>query len=312
MFDVLAVGELNVDIILSGLKRPPVMGEEVLSETYTECMGSSTAICACAMASLGMHTTFFGKLGMDNHGELVMKSLGRYGIDTTHVLRAPEYTTGVTVSMSMPGDRAMVTYFGDTIDAFTAEEVPLEKIQARHIHVGSFFLQAKLRPGLKELFRRAHAQGMTTSLDAGWDDTGSWREALGDVLSETDFFFPNEKEAECIAGTADMEEAARIIAGMGCNTIVKWGSKGSLYCSKDGKEAYRCGSFKVTPVDTTGAGDSFNAGFLTAFLQGKSIPECMRYGNATGAVSVCYEGGATHCPTAEDVAQMLQGKQREL
>lgn len=311
MFDVLAIGELNVDLVLSGLKQPPVMGEEILADNYTECMGSSTAICACAIGSLGMKTAFFGKLGMDNYGKIVTGTMERYGIDTSTIVRSPEYQTGVTVSMSMPGDRAMVTYFGDTINSITADEVPLEKIMPRHIHVGSYFLQTKLQPGLKALFARAHALGMTTSLDAGWDETGGWRESLGDVLTETDFFFPNEKEAECITGTADMEEAARIIAGMGCNAIVKWGSKGSLYCSKDGEE-FRCGSFKVNPVDTTGAGDSFNAGFITAFLQGKTIPECLRYGNATGAVSVCYEGGTTHCPTAEDVEQMLKGEQREL
>lgn len=307
MFDLLAVGELNVDIVLSGLKQPPVMGEEILAERYTECMGSSTAICACAAASLGVKTAFFGKLGMDAHGELVLDTLGRYGVDAGAVLRAPEWRTGVTVSMSMPKDRAMVTYFGDTIDAFEADAVPLECIKARHIHVGSFFLQTRLQPGLEGLFRRAKELGMTTSLDAGWDERGRWADALGGVLSQTDYFFPNEREAACISGTQDMEEAARRIAGMGCTAVVKLGAEGSLVCDRGGR-LYRAEPFRTCAVDTTGAGDSFNAGFIAAMLKGKSLEECMRYGNATGAVSVQYEGGTSHCPMPDEVERMMNGQ----
>ena len=304
MFDVLAVGELNVDVVLTGLKQPPVMGQEILAEQYTECMGSSTAICACAVSSLGAKTAFFGKLGEDSRGDLVANTLQRYGVDTRTIIRSGELCTGVTVSMSMPGDRAMVTYFGDTINSFEAADVPLESVRARHIHVGSYFLQTRLHSGLTELFRRARKLGMTTSLDAGWDEHGSWANALGDVLTQTDYFFPNEKEAACIAGTEDMEEAARRIAGMGCTAVLKLGSKGALACDREGRLHYGQ-AFRVPVVDTTGAGDSFNAGFLRAALNGASLEECMAYGNATGAVSVGYEGGTTHCPTPDEVERLL-------
>ena len=200
----------------------------------------------------------------------------------------------------------MVTYFGDTIDSLEACEVPLEKIRARHIHVGSFFLQTHLQPGLTELFRQARALGMTTSLDAGWDEHGRWKRALGDVLSQTDYFFPNEREAACIAGTEDMEDAARRIAAMGCTTVVKMGARGSIACDRQGK-LHRAKAFRVQPVDTTGAGDSFNAGFLVAALAGKTLEECLEYGNAVGAVSVCYEGGTSHCPRPDEVERLING-----
>lgn len=305
MFDLIAVGELNVDIVFSGLKQLPVMGEEILGENFTQCMGSSTALCACASSALGLKTAFFGKLGMDAYGTIVSDTLERFGIDTSHLVRSPEYRTGVTVSMNLGKDRALLTCFGDTIDGFCADDVPLEKLGARHLHVGSYFLQTKLHSGLTSLFRKAHALGMTTSLDAGWDEKGRWSEAMGDVLSETDFFFPNEKECVEIARNECIEDAARIIASRGCTAVVKLGEEGSLACTKSGN-LLRAGAFRANVVDTTGAGDNFNAGFLSAFLSGKPLDLCLKYGNAAGAVSVGYEGGCSHRLTMREMEDLIR------
>lgn len=306
MYDLLAVGELNVDIVLNGLKQPPALGMEILAEGYTECMGSSTAICACAAASLGMKTAFFGKLGTDAHGRLVSQTLRRYGVETGGIITGDDYRTGVTVSISTSSDRALVTYFGDTIDCFGAEEVELERLRARHLHVGSYFLQSKLHPGLHALFRQAHEMGMTTSLDAGWDETGGWRTSLGDVLAYTDFFFPNEKEAQAITGCSDMVPAACALAGMGCTAVVKLGGRGSLACRAGGEKVISAGPLQTHVVDTTGAGDSFNAGFLCAFVEGKKLEECLVYGNAAGAVSVTRVGGTAQCPTRREVEEAIR------
>ena len=308
MYDLLTAGELNADLILTGLKQAPVLGLEILADGYKECMGSSTAICACAASSLGLRTAFFGKVGGDAYGDLAMKTLRRWGVDTGAVIRSPQMRTGVTVSMSTPHDRALVTWYGDTIDSFDAEEIPLGTLPARHLHVGSYFLQRRLHAGLPEAFRRAREMGMTTSLDAGWNERGDWTESLGSVLPQTDYFFPNEKEAACIAGTDDMDEAARRIAAMGCTAVIKLGAEGSLCCGKDGR-ILRCEGFRVRAVDTTGAGDSFNAGFLRAVLRGEPPERCLLWGNAAGAVCVQHEGGASRCPAPEEAEALI--RQRE-
>ena len=305
-FDMMCVGELNVDLILSGVRQAPVFGKEILAEDYTECMGSSTAICACVAASLGLNVGFYGKLGQDRYGDIVMEALRRYGVSERYIERQPRYRTGLTVSVSSSSDRAMVTCFGDTIDAFEADEVRLEGMGARHIHAGSYFIQPRLRKGIPSLYARAHALGMTTSLDAGWDEYGRWGGDLEDTLRHTDYFFPNEKEAEAIAGTSDLEQAAVRIARMGCNCIVKMGGQGALLCEKYSDAPRHFAPYKTSVVDTTGAGDSFNAGFLTARLSGLDYEDCMRWGNASGAVSVTRTGGSTRCPARDEVEQTIR------
>ena len=306
MKDLLFAGELNVDLILTGVRQAPAFGIEILADGYTECLGSSTAICACAAASLGLTASFFGKLGVDRFGSIVMDALKRYGVDTSPVVASEAYRTGLTVSISAQHDRAMVTCFGDTIDAFDADEVPLEAAGARHLHAGSFFLQPRVRKTLPALYERARALGMTTSLDAGWDEFERWNDGLPEILPFTDFFFPNEKEACAIAGTSDIFEAAVKIAGMGSHVMVKCGPDGAVLCRRGSSEPVRFPPFATRVVDSTGAGDSFNAGALYAFLKGMPLEDCVRYGNATGAVSVTRPGGTTACPTLEEVEKTLR------
>jgi len=291
---------------MTGVRQAPVFGAEILSDSYTECLGSSTAICACAASSLGLSTNFFGRLGKDRFGEIVLNALTRYGIDTSLIDISEGYKTGVTVSISSAEDRAMVTCFADTIDSFDAEEVPLEQANARHLHAGSYFFQQRVRKNLPALYEKAKKLGMTTSLDAGWDEMARWNEGLQEILRFTDFFFPNEKEACAIVGTEDILEASVKIARMGANVVVKCGPDGAVLCPRGSDEPRRFPPFKTRVVDSTGAGDSFNGGVLYAFLMGKTLDECVRYGNAAGAVSLTRAGGTTACPTLPEVERTLR------
>lgn len=304
--DLFCAGELNVDLVLSGFQSAPTLGTEIMGDDYTVCLGSSTAICACVAASLGTPTGFYGRLGCDHFGRVALEGLKKYSVETEFIDVSSQYRTGLTVSVSTEKDRAMATCFGDTIDAFASEEIPLERANARHIHIASYFIQPKVRGGLAAVYRRAKALGMTTSLDAGWDEQERWHDGLFDILPYTDFFFPNEREAEAITGVSDMPEAARRIAAMGTNAVVKCGSEGVVLCEKHGGRPVRIPGFRAKVIDTTGAGDSFNGGFLHAFLRGMPLEECARFGNAAGAVSVTRLGGTTSCPTLEDVLGVLR------
>src|SRR5690606_19939561 len=142
--------------------------------------------------------------------------------------------------------------------------------QTRHIHVGSFFLQRQLRPGLPRLFEEARKRGVTTSLDVGWDDSGNWDYGIAEVLKFTDIFLPNDQEATRIAGMTTVEEALPILTRYAGQVVVKCGAEGAAFMDKDAGEIVRQAGFKTKPVDTTGAGDSFNAGYIYASLQGYS------------------------------------------
>jgi sugar/nucleoside kinase (ribokinase family) len=303
--DLLCAGELNVDLVLSGFHSMPVQGREIMGEDYTLCLGSSSANCCCVAASLGLSALFYGKLGQDHFGQVAMEGLERYGVDTRLIRRDPGWRTGLTVCVSATGDRAMATCFGDTIDAFDALDVPLEEADARHIHMASYFFQPRVRARLPILYKRAKTMGMTTSLDAGWDEQGRWEEGLVEALSVTDFFFPNESEACAIAGTDNVQRAARYIAALGTNAVVKCGEKGTLLCTREG-EVLEAPPYRTVVVETTGAGDSFNAGFLYAYLRGIPLDQCLRFGNAAGAVSVTRIGGTTACPTLAEVQRVME------
>jgi len=306
MLDILFAGELNIDAIMGGVKQMPVFGKEILCETYREVPGSSTGNCACAAASLGLKTAIFSRLGTDRFGDIVLGALKKYDIDLSFLDISEDYHTGVTVSLSNDVDRAMITCFGDTIDCFDAEEIPIDRANARHLHAGSFFLQPRVRKGLAGVFEKARVMGMTTSLDAGWDEHGKWHDALDDVLLHTDFFFPNESEAEAITGESDPMRAAVQLAGLGCNVVVKLGGSGSIYCPKHSADAQLYPAYKTRVVETTGAGDSFNAGFLYGYLNGMEIGDCMRMGNAVGALSVMRNGGSENCPTLEEARETIR------
>jgi len=306
MLDILIAGELNVDVFMAGLRQAPEFGREILCDGYQELAGSSTGNTICTAASLGLKTAVFGRLGRDRFGETMLKALQRYNVNTDYLDISDAYQTGVTVSMSNDRDRAMVTYFGDTINAFEAHEIPVEAAGARHVHMPSFYLNPRVQGGLAALYEKAHALGMTTSLDAGWDESGRWHEHLDAVLPHTDFFFPNESETEAITGESDPVKGAVKLAAMGCNVVVKCGGDGSYYCPKHSADVQHFPGYPTRLVETTGAGDSFDAGFLYAFLNGQDIAGCMRMGNAVGALSVQRNGGVENCPTLDEALRTIE------
>jgi len=276
--DVLAIGELNVDLIMAGLATPPTLGQEVFGDSLSLVLGSSTAIAACAMSSLGLGVAFYGKNGTDPYGQVVTDFLNQYSIDTEFVQVGRDIRTGITIALSCGYDRALCTYNGDSIDGFTAREVPCAAIKtARHIHVGSFFLQPKIRDGLAELFARAQSYGITTSLDAGWDETVNFDYGIRDVLKHTDFFFPNETEAINITKCKTVPEAAQELARHCKTAVVKCGEKGAYLVS--GGTVLEGKPYPTTPIDTTGAGDLYAAGFLYGMLNSANLPVCGEIGS---------------------------------
>ncbi len=298
-FDVLAIGELNVDMILTGMKNMPVVGRELIAKDCSIVLGSSTAICACGVSRLGLKTGFIGIVGKDSFGEIVLQSLEQYGIDLKYVKSTEDVKTGITVSLSTENDRALVSYLG-SIDYLTRKDINLELLRnTRHIHIGSYFLQSKLRHDIADIFKAAKSFGVTTSLDSGWDDTEKWEYGIFDALKYTDIFFPNEIEALNITKSKTVEQAVDILAEYCGTVVVKCGNKGAV--SKCGNVLVKKPTYDLKAVDTTGAGDSFNAGYIYAFLNGFRQEECMDYGNACGSISVTRIGGASSCATLEEV-----------
>lgn len=288
-FDVLVVGELNADLLLFGIDQPPVLGKEILAERMTLTMGSSSAIFAVNLASLGANVAFAGRLGDDAFGQLVLESLKKGGVDTSNIIVDPEQDTGVTAILGWGGDRAMVTHKG-AMDFLVERDITDEMLaSAKHLHVSSFYLQDGLRPGCEALFERAQAAGMTTSLDTQWDPAETWK-TVKDVLPHTDIFLPNDAEALGISGESTLEASLDQLHRRGMTLAVKAGSEGARLRTSDGNDL-SVQPHGVTEVDAVGAGDTFDAGFIYARLRGIGDEEALRFANAVAAHSVTAAGG---------------------
>jgi sugar/nucleoside kinase (ribokinase family) len=298
---ILVAGEINADLVLREVTPFPAVGREVLVSESELVLGSASAICASGLARLGNRVVFSGKVGDDLFGRFCLETMSRSGIELDHVIVDRRTTTGITVSISSGPERALVTCLG-AIAEFTAEEVPEAAFDgASHLHVAGYFLQTRLRPGLPELFRRAHRRGLTTSLDTGHDPEGEWRGGLGDALKEADLFFPNQEELRAISGRADLEDALRSFGPKG--VVAKLGPEGAAIL--DGGSIVRVPAPRVQIVDTTGAGDSFDAGFLHAWLRARPLEECLRYGVAAGSLSTRALGGTKAQPTLAELERFL-------
>jgi sugar/nucleoside kinase (ribokinase family) len=284
MKKVLVAGELNVDIVLQGYHSFHEPGKEVLVDDCLMVLGSASAICAMGLLKLGDPVAFLGKVGDDPWGRFCVECLAERGADVSRVMRDPGIKTGVTVAITSPRDRALVSFLG-SIAALGAEDVHDAAFAGfSHLHVSSYYLQERLRPGLRSLFARARRLGLTTSLDPGFDPSETWAPDLGETLSEVDVFFPNEVELRGLTGTDDPGEALRRLQNGRTRTVAKLGRDGAA--TLEGGQLVRVASYPIEPLDTTGAGDSFNAGFLHAWLAGSSSLEALRLGAACGALSM--------------------------
>lgn len=310
--DLLVLGEAYADVIVSAPNPRPVFGEVGrLVDSIRLTLGSSSVIFTCGAARLGLKTAFVGAVGDDVLGRYVLDAMGNRGIDVSGCIVDRARPTGVRVVLSGPADRAILSALGAT-PMLSAQHVPQRLVQrARHVHAGSYYLQEALRPDLPAVFHEARRRGASTSLDCSWDPRGEWRDGIDEVLAETDVFFANAQEASSITGFVDARGAAGELLRRGSRgrtgrertVVVKLGEEGAL-AARDGQVA-EVPSLRVKPLDTTGAGDSFDAGFVYALLRGWSLEESLRLATVCGSLAITGVGGTEAQPTPEEAIAAL-------
>jgi sugar/nucleoside kinase (ribokinase family) len=288
--DVIVVGELNVDIILNEIDSLPVIGKEIMARSMSVTLGSSSAIFASNLSSLGSRVAFIGKIGNDNFAEVVLSSLEGKDVDTSHIIRSGSLSTGATIVLNYEQDRANVTYPGAMKD-LRLDDIDFEFLStARHMHFANCFMQPGIRHDLTTLFRRAKELGLTTSLDTQWDPEEKWELPLEELLPFVDIFLPNIAEFKLLSGSTSIEEGINKIRHFAHYIIIKNGSEGAL--GWDGEELILQPAFKNERViDCVGAGDSFDAGFINDFIQNAPIRKCLEMGALAGAINTTRAGG---------------------
>ena len=305
-FDIIALGELNVDLILNQIEGEPEIGKEKFAKQMTLTLGSSTAIFAANAAALGAKVAFCGMIGNDSFGDLVETSLKAKGVDTRYLIRQDKYATGATICMSYDEDRANLTYQG-AMDFMSLDDIKPEVFkEAKHIHISSIFMQSGVKRDLMKILELCKANGVTTSLDSQWDPTETWDLDYKAVLPLVTVFMPNE--LKFLTRSETLEEAIEKIRPYANAAVIKCGSKGSLLMRKGQPDRMQKALLNEHVVDCIGAGDSFNSGFITRLAAGDDLVRCQEYGNMTGAVNTTAAGGTTAFTSKEDVERI--GRER--
>lgn len=302
---VFVVGELNVDLIMTGQDVMPEWNREKLLDSFDMVLGSSSAITASVLAGLGADVALVSVVGDDSFGRFCTEQLRERGVDTQYVRVDPQQQTGVTLSLSTSRDRALLTYMG-TISMVRREDVPDALFaEAAHVHFGSYYLQDGMRDSWAELFATARQSGIGTSFDTGWDIRGEWHAArIAELLAVTDWFVPSEDELLAIADADTLEQALAWLPQERGMVAVKRGARGAMLALRNG-ERIDMPPFRANPIDTTGAGDSFNAGLIYGKLGGMTGPELLRFACACGAMATERIGGAQTVPGLHDVERFI-------
>jgi ribokinase len=303
--DVLVVGDANPDLILSGDVVPRFGQVEQLLEGADLVIGGSGGILAHGLARLGRSTRLVAATGSDALGDLMRQLLSAGGVETSALLRQHDHATGITVVLTGPDDRAVLTYLG-AIPLLSRADVQSALDQAvldgvRHLHVASYFLLGALAPDLPGLLAGARSRGLTTSLDTNFDPAERW-DGVADLLPHLDLLLPNRAEVLGLAGSTDgLEAAALALASHGPVVVVKDGADGALRADSSGGVLLEPGHV-VTPLDATGAGDTFDAAYLDSFLRDLDPQECLRRACLAGALSTSGVGGTAGQPTLDQLS----------
>jgi sugar/nucleoside kinase (ribokinase family) len=289
-FDITIAGEINLDLILYGLPQVMPLERELLGTDFQVTLGSSSAILAHNLAVLGSHVGFITLVGSDALGKIALERLGESGADLTRVrVSTGSARTGVTVLLAHGKERHILTYPG-TMAEMRVQDLDVAYLKSgRHFHVSSLFLQRALAHGLPALFRELKDAGLTISLDTNDDPEDKWGDLLDPLLDLIDVLLPNEAEACRIAHLDTLDEALEVLSKRVPCIAVKRGAQGSIV--RAGRQTFVARGIPVDPIDTIGAGDSFTAGFLFAWLKGQPLDQCALAGNITGALSTLQVGG---------------------
>lgn len=309
-FDVVVLGELNVDLIVRGDVVPRWAQAEQLLDDATLTLGSSAAIMASGCARLGLRTAFIGLVGADLFGALCGDHLAARGIDIGGVTVAPDLRTGCTIVLQRDADRTMLTFPGAMAHFGRAHVAADAFCGVRHVHLASPFLQPALRPAIAGVLASARAAGATTSLDPNWDPAGRWDD-VPDWLPQLDIFLPNDAEACAIVrahhdADATLEDAIAWLAARVPLLAVKCGAAGAI--ARRGAQHVHRAPPAVVPVDAVGAGDSFDAGLLYGYLAGWPLEQILHAAVVCGALSTRAAGGTAAQATRAEMSAALDDR----
>jgi sugar/nucleoside kinase (ribokinase family) len=303
-YDVITYSDITADLIINGDDFKTEFGQkEKLLTGYSVEMGGSCTIFACQTAKMDLKTVVVGKVGNDYFKNVIVETLQDSGVILDFLNDTDKYKTGISVALTSSGDRAIFTYSG-TIDALEKDDISIELIaSSRHLHIGSYFLMKKFTQSLLPVLKDVKKYGTTVSLDTNWDPDESWDSGIWDVLPYVDVFLPNENEAKAITGENDLGKAINILKKEVPILSIKMGKNGARTFAD--KKIISMPSIDVTKMDTIGAGDSYDGGFIYGYLTGRDLETCTKMGCICGSLNTRGVGGTKGQPRLKELLEYL-------
>lgn len=295
-YDVLLDGGYFSDLVFTGLPEFPRLGHEVYSREFNLVPGGALN-CAVALRRLGLRTIWPCRFGSDPFSRMAKQAALAEGLDDKYFTDSEQPCMQITVSFSFDDERAFLTY-SDPLPEFPLAELVRE-------HKPAWLCVSKLAFGerYEELFKTARKAGTRIYMDCQAHDHRLEEQDVKAALKMVDVFAPNREEALKITGQDSLEKALEELAQLAPLVVIKLGEEGSV--SRQGNEVLRMPGFPMQAVDTTGAGDNFNSGFLYGRIGGFSLEDTLRIANFCGGISTQGYGGTSTSPTASQVEHFL-------
>jgi sugar/nucleoside kinase (ribokinase family) len=297
--DILIPGHYFCDLIFTGIPGFPALGTELYAERLTVVPGGCLNT-VTALSRLGVHVGWLGTLGSDLFSQFVDQWMTQENIDRTWLNHSPEPFQRVTVALSYPQDRAFVTYIDPRIDLLDRVRQAIEAEECTHLH----FTGLLADPRVPDLLRACRARGITVSMDCQHRPQTLADPPVREILGLLDIFMPNAGEVQRLTETVGLDRAATSLRELVPLLVIKDGERGAHVWQGD--QHWHVPALPMDVIDTTGAGDVFNAGFLTAYRAQADLLTCLRWGNLCGGLSTRGYGGASAAPTRAEVERWLE------
>ena len=302
-FDVIVVGSYSVDLIFSGLGELPQLGKDVVGTDFRMTPGEAF-ISAVSMHRLGIKVGWAADFGNDEFSRFALNCAREEGLNEALFVIHDRPYRRISAAASYPSDRAFITYY-DPDPQVPAAIPALIKSQTKILYIPSLYTGDLFGAGIKLIRSKKMTLVMDGNSSSG-DILGKTTlcKSIKKAINSTDIFLPNAQEARRITGESNLEAAIRQLGELCPIIVIKDGPNGS-YSYKNNEITHEP-AISVEPIDTTGAGDNFNAGFLCAWLDGFPIEICQKWGNIVGGLSTTVLGGTTLKITRELVCKYLK------